>query len=160
MEAIKGTKFYQEGEVKRYNANREAAKRRIPHLKEDIASIKAMIPKEAVKASPGVTMKDISGAKIKKATGADLVRKEYHNKNLQGGNFGIMIRDGKKLYDLRGYHDPDGVVYNLSFEIGAFGRYGSFGSIITKSNYKTMTPAKIYAILADGIKKGKKIEQR
>jgi hypothetical protein len=157
MEAAnkKSPGYFSEVDFKHQDAEKSYAQRKIPDVKEDIESLKSLIPDSEMKAKSGLTIQDLAGSKMKNKIGATKVAKQYHNKNLRGGNFSINIRDGGKLYELTGNHDPDGVITHLTFNKGAWGREGSYGNIITKENYQSMDSSKIYSIVKAGIEDDK-----
>lgn len=74
----------------------------------------------------------LGGAKLKPLVGATSIAKRYHNKNLKGGNFAIEVRKGNSGVELRGYHNTDGVIYNLS--VGPL--FGVGATVINQENYK------------------------
>lgn len=90
--------------------------------KGDIDKLAKKVMKPKVKLTTptptGVTIKELSGAKLKKVLGLKSATKRYHNKNLSGGNFAIdldpITSKTRAGYELSGYHDSDGVIYNLS----------------------------------------------
>ena len=63
-----------------------------------------------------INIREIKRATFKKELGAKISSFRWHNKNKNGGNFGIEIRGiGKKDYELSGYYDKDGIVSSLRF---------------------------------------------
>ena len=107
--------------------NIRAYKRNIELIKEDIESLKKLLPKEEHKPIQGLKITDIPGGKLKKALGLKSATKRYYNKNLKGGNFAIdidaMNSKTRAGYELTGVHDTDGVIRGLMIGL----RYGTGG---------------------------------
>lgn len=131
-----------QGEADVLKANIASYKRNNVLIKEDIESLKKLLPKEEPSVTHGIKITDIPGAKLKKSLGLKSATKRYHNKNLKGGNFAINLTPVKTRtrsgYELSGYHDPDGVINKLT--IGLL--YGSGGVGFKKDdlkNFETVT---------------------
>ena len=131
--------------AKGYNYHQEEK-----NILADIKSMEERLPREALeKPTYGINMKMLAGNKLKPLVGVTSVAKRYHNKNLSGGNFAIELRKGNVDGELHGYHNPDGIVTNLTF--GAI--YGGRGAtIISKENYKEFTIDKLANILKKAFK--------
>jgi hypothetical protein len=131
-------------------------KQQIINKKEDIASVKALIPAGAINTNiSGVSISDL--AKLKKPLGLVSASKRYHNKNLSGGNFAVELRWNKEMgqgIEISGDHDPDGIIYSLTVS-GLFYN-GARATIINKSNYREMTLEKLITILKKAIEAYKK----
>ena len=143
--------FKQEIDGVRNNVN--FYKQQIINKKEDIASIKALIPAGYDGNISGVSISDLS--KLKKPLGLVSASKRYHNKNLSGGNFAVELRWSKDMgqgIEISGNHDPDGIIYSLT----AGPLFNAGMTVINKSNYKEMTLEKLIPILKKVIEANKK----
>lgn len=61
-------------------------------------------------------VKELNGRKLKKDLEADVVRKTYHNKHVDGsGNFGFVIRRQNQLYRIDGDYNRFGQITHLDF---------------------------------------------
>ena len=79
---------------------------------------------------------ELKGTNLKKVINAKRVSRQYHNKNLSGGNFGINIRlQNGKLYNLNGVYDTKRIVRCLSFGEG----YSLGAKIIRNDNYASFS---------------------
>lgn len=120
-------------EANRYDAEAKYWAKRAENIQADLNSFKARLPASAMeKPSYGITMTMLGGAKLKPLVGATSITKRYHNKNLKGGNFAIEVRKGNSGVELQGYHNTDGVIYNLS--VGPL--FGVGATVINQENYK------------------------
>lgn len=79
-----------------------------------------------------IKINQITGNKIKKLTGAERVRKSYHNKHKRGsGNFGfVVVFPNNDWYRIDGDYGVDGVVYNL--RVNTYGSRDMFNENQTK----------------------------
>lgn len=120
-------------EADRYDAEAKYWAKRTEAIQADLDSFKARLPASALeKPSYGVTMTMLSGAKLKPLVGASSITKRHHNKNLKGGNFAIEVRKGNSGVELQGYHNTDGIIYNL--RVGPL--FGVGATVINQENYK------------------------
>lgn len=81
-----------------------------------------------------LNVKELGGARLRKALKAKIVKMGFHNKNKSGGNFGItiiiphspgepdrvdagagMTKENQQCYELWGFHNLEGNIYRLTF---------------------------------------------
>ncbi len=62
-----------------------------------------------------ISINELKGFNLKKDLKLKRVIKRWHNKNKSGGNFGINLKCHEEPhYEITGYHDLEGNIYNLS----------------------------------------------
>ncbi len=99
-----------------------------------------------------MNIKELTGQQLKKDLHLRRCLKRWHNHNRTGGNFGInLMRNERPHFEITGYHDLEGNVYNLTF-----GRlYNGVGmTLISKEKGYSITYEQMIKLIKKGFEKG------